>query len=181
MREKILHELDLIPEDFIILVRVNADGFEEANMHFLKILIEDENLKGCYVTTNRTYEDLKGLLKSNAIDEKKLFFIDTVSKEIENPEKIENAVFLDAPNALTEVEEAVDEVMKKEEHGFILIDSISSMLTYNDQKIVLKFIHILAEKMRKFKVKGIFITLDEDTESELIDEIGQYCDRIIRL
>ena len=181
MKEKVLHELDLLPEEFIVLVKVNADGFEEANMRLLSILVNDERLSGSYITTNRTYDDLKALLKHYNVDEKSLFFIDCVSKEIEDPESAPNAVFLPAPNALTEIEEIVDEILKKRQHGFVFLDSINSMMIYNEEKTVLKFLHILSEKLRRFDVKGIFITVNEESSSGTMDEVAQFCDRVVNL
>ena len=40
----------------------------------------------------------------------------------------------------------------------------------------MKFVHFLAAKIREWKVKGIIITLEKETEAALLDELTQFSD-----
>ena len=44
-----------------------------------------------------------------------------------------------------------------------------------------RFIHFLAGKIREWKVKGIIITLEKETEQLLLDELTQFSDSRIDL
>lgn len=181
MKEKIKKELSLLPKNYVALVLVGADGFEQANMGLLDILVNDEKLKGCYVTLNRTFTNLKGLLIKNNIGANKLFFIDAISKEVEIVKEYDNCMYMASPESLTELGEAIDGVLKSGKHDFIFIDSINILNIYNDPKTTIKFLHVFTEKIREKNMKGILICLDEEADKKFIDEIAEFCDKIVRL
>ena len=180
MKEEIKKELSLLPKNYIVLVLVGADGFEQANMGLLDVLVNDEELSGCYVTLNRTFTNLKDLLIKNNISPNKLFFIDAISKEVEIVKEYDNCMYMAGPESLTELSEAIDEVLKNDKHDFIFIDSINLLNIYNDPKTTVKFLHVFTEKVREKNMKGILICLDEE-DKKFIDEIAEFCDKIIKI
>ena len=75
------------------------------------------------------------------------------------------------------MDQAVRAVPGKEK--FLFFDSLNTLLIYNAVGTVARFIHFLATKMRVWGVKGIIISLQKESNKELIDEIEQLCDRRI--
>ena len=62
------------------------------------------------------------------------------------------------------------------EKKFLFFDSLSTLLIYNKPITVAKFIHFLSGKMRMWRVKGIIISLEKESDKELLSELSQFCD-----
>ena len=50
------------------------------------------------------------------------------------------------------------------------------MAIFNKPGTVARFIHFLTGKMREWKIKGIIITLEKETDQTLLDELTQFSD-----
>lgn len=181
MDKKIVDELKDLPENFIVLLIVGSDKYEEANMHILDLLVNKEKSTGSYVTVNRPYKNMVQLMKTKNIDSDKIFFIDCITRKVEEPKEVKNCVFIDSPSNLTELGIALEEVFKQSEHKFLFLDSLNILSVYNSVDRVVKFAHFLTSKMRMHDLKGIMISLHEETDKKLISELSQFCDKMIYL
>ena len=65
------------------------------------------------------------------------------------------------------------------EKSFLIIDSISTLLVYNAEKTVEKFVHGLGEKMKEVGFKNVF-TIRSKTKPEIMDVLIQFSDKVIR-
>ena len=59
---------------------------------------------------------------------------------------------------------------------FLIFDSLNTLAIFNKPSTVARFIHFLTGKMREWKVKGIIITLEKETDETLLDELTQFSD-----
>ena len=64
---------------------------------------------------------------------------------------------------------------------FVIIDSLSTLLLYNDAKEVEKFLHGLFNKTRKSNASIIITSPKEKSKEDLFAEITQFCDKEIEL
>jgi len=112
---------------------------------------------------------------------KKLFFVDAISGVI-GGEKVqaENCVVLRSPSSLTELGIVVSKVCSSEKSRFLMMDSLSTMLVYNNQKTTVKFVHYIATQLRKCGWPGIIFSLEKDIEGQILDSILQFCDKVIK-
>ena len=53
---------------------------------------------------------------------------------------------------------------------------MNTLSIFNKPSTVARFIHFLTGKIREWKVKGIIITLEKETEPSLLDELTQFSD-----
>lgn len=138
--------------------------------------------KTCYVSLNKIVVALSRSLDSSGADSKKFFFIDGVTKSA-NPDAPEcpNCVFVSSASALTDLSIAIDDVIKKENADALLFDSLSTLLIYNKDEVVTKFIHNLTNKLQTNGITTIFAALEGDMGSELIKEIGMFVDGIVKI
>jgi archaellum biogenesis ATPase FlaH len=181
MEQKILDQLKDLPNNFIVMLVVGSDNYEQANMSILNMLVNQQSCSGSYVTVNRPYKSMIELMKSSGIDHNKLFFIDCITKKVEEPKETKNCVFIDSPSNLTELGIALEEVFKQSKHKFLFLDSLNILAVYNSPERVIKFAHFLTSKMRMHDLKGVMISLHEDTDKKLIAELSQFCDKMIYL
>ncbi|MBU2477020.1 hypothetical protein KKG83_06125 [Candidatus Micrarchaeota archaeon] len=178
-------ELAKIKKKEIVLILSDEKKYLDTNLKVLKSLANELKEKGIYVTVNRPFESLQSLLMENKINTKNIFFIDAITLTISGQAKeVPNCMFINSPNSLTELGIALGEAfnaMKQKEDRFIFFDSLSTLLIYNQSKSVSKFAHFLTGKMREWKIKGVLISLQKNTDERLIAQVSQFCDRIIEV
>lgn len=175
------NEFKDLPENFIVSVIVPTDNYEEVNMQILNKFISEEKKHGIYITLNRPYDNIVGLMKKDKIDIKKLSFIDCISKEISRPKGKVDCIFIRSPADLTGMAIALDKLFEHNKHGFIFFDSLDTLLFYNKLDGVIKFLHFITGKMRIYGIHGVLLGLHEKTTEELIGELSPFTDKIIKL
>ena len=160
------------------------DNYEDTNMHLLSFLINRKKYTGGYVSVNRPYTHVINLLKNNDIKTNNIFFIDCITKGLggKTPKKA-NCVFIQSPEHLTDLSIALHNYFTSsgDKNRFLYIDSISTLGIHNSTDNILKFIHYITGKMRIFGFNGIMLSLHEESDQKLISELGQFCDKVIRL
>ena len=113
------------------------------------------------------------------IDTRMIIFIDAVTKTAGGEiEKKKECLFIGNPEKLSDISVAMDQAVTAiaGKEKFLFFDSLSTLLLYNKPLTVARFIHFLAGKMRVWKVKGIIISLEKESDKELIEELMQVCD-----
>jgi KaiC/GvpD/RAD55 family RecA-like ATPase len=169
---------------FIVLIITSGERYLEAEQALLRILINKRRMNGIYITFNRPHKTLKLELESQGINYTRLFFIDTVTESTGiKVGREKDCYFVSSPKNLKELSILLEQALNKvpKESRFVFIDSISTMLIYNDNDAVIKFIHELTGKMRLYELTGIIFFLEKRTNQELVDKISQFCDRTITL
>ncbi len=166
--------------DYIALALVNSKKYQKTNIEILRHLTQKENIPGIYVTINKPYNVMVTILKTNKIDTDMIIFIDAITKLGSEKElkKTENCLFIESPKDLSDIgiamSQAIDSIKSKEK--FIFLDSLSTLLIYNHAGTVAKFMHFLTSKMRTWKVRGIIISLEKESDKDIIAELSQFCD-----
>ena len=178
------NELESSPFPVIIAVVTSMRNYFRDSIYVIKILVNSLGLSGIYVTINRPYGSLVETLKRNGIDTEKLFFIDCITRTVGGkPEVTENCLFIASPQNLTELGLALAqamEMMKERGNKFLLLDSLSTLLIYNNTETVARFSHFLTTKIRLSKLKGIFLLVEREDE-DLLSTVSQFCDKVIKL
>jgi KaiC/GvpD/RAD55 family RecA-like ATPase len=171
-------------EGVIILVLVSAMRYAQTNIEILSILCNKEGRPGIYVTVNRPYKNLKEVLKKNGINAERLFFVDCITKSINpKPEEAEDVIYLASPASLTDLSIGISEAVgrKPEEGRFLFMDSLTTLLIYNQAGSVSRFAHFLTGRMREWRMRGILISLEKETDEALIAQLTQFCDKVLTL
>ncbi len=178
MRNLLKNELGGLSEDSVVLALIPAKHFQDANINLLKLLLKYGT--GSYIAVNRPYKVMLELLKKSRISTEKISFIDCITEDLQ--EKGEgNCYYIDSPSDLTEIGIALEPIFKREDHEFVMLDSLDALLVYNDAYTIIKFIHYLSNKARMHKHRLVILSLHEETNSRLINELSQFCDKVIDL
>lgn len=168
-------------KDYILLVTVDAKSYQKAAVELIKFLVAEQNTPGVYVTLNKPFDIIKRNLDSNGIDTRLLIFIDAASRT--EAKKVENCLYIGSPEKLSDLSVAMDQAVKAlpTDEKFLIFDSLNTLSIFNKPATVARFVHFLTAKMREWKVKGIIITLQKETDPALIDELTQFSDARIDL
>ena len=135
----------------------------------------------CYVTLNKTHSSLVELFKKNKIDTKNIVFIDTISKTIKSvPDQTQGCYYCSSPGALTEISVTISKFLK---HNFeyLIFDSLTNLLIYQQKDPVAQFLSNLANKIRDSNTKAVFYVLSVKSQDELIKETEMFVDKVVEL
>lgn len=185
LKALIKREFASLKDDFVALLIVDAEKFSETNIELVKILKHENRLPGVYITGNVPYRNLKSHFDSHKVNLKDLTFIDMVTQMSgEEAQKEENCVFVDSPDNLTELSVTLDRAMDniKGKEKFLILDSVSTLLIYNKDKVVEKFTHFLANNLRETPgTKGILLAVQTNENKNALEMLAQFCDKVVRL
>lgn len=182
MLEHIEQELNNLPKYFIVLVVSSSANYLKNNLELLKIFLNEKKLSGIYINVSRGYDSISEMMISNGIDISHLFFIDCVTTGSGfKPIKKNSVLYVSSPSDLTEISIALDQLIQAipNEERFLFLDSLSALLIYNSPNITSKFAHFLTVKLRQWKICGILITLEKETDEKLLSLLSQFADKII--
>mgnify|MGYP001615334611 CR=1 FL=1 len=164
-------------KDYLLLVTVGAKNYQNTAIDLLRFLVNVQNNPGVYVTLNKPYEVMRRNLANSGIDARLVIFIDATSRAGQT-KKVDNCLYIGSPEKLSDMSVAMDQAIKAlpTSEKFLIFDSLNTLSIFNKPATVARFIHFLAGKIREWKVKGIIITLEKETEQPLLDELTQFAD-----
>ena len=182
MFKRIDRELKKLPKNFVVGIATSSKSYKKTNIDVLNFLVNKQYAQGSYITANMPYTHLIDMFEKNCINTEKLHFIDCITKTTgAKLPKAKNCVFVSSPSHLTELSTALHDYIKsfKGDDRFLHIDSLSILCIHNKRRDVLRLVHYLSSKMKAFGLMGMVVSLNKETDKELIAELGHICDKII--
>jgi len=176
-------QLSDVKKSSIVLISMESQQHTEAVSSVLKVFVNDMKMGGIYVSVSKPYEQITKAMELAKVRSSNLFFIDCISHMAGKlPDKAENAVFIENPSSLEEISLYIDKLMVRiPEPKFILLDSLSSLLIYNNERSVEEFTHLVINKMRLENVGGIIVSIKQKEAEALTNTLIPMCDREIVL
>ena len=175
--EKYVNEVESeIKRHDVLMVVVPKQEYFEKTVEIAEIcshLFE----RTCYVSMNKPATTLLDLWEKRGIDLKRFVIIDCVGEKGEQRVKIIHVSSpIDLRGISLAVREFIDEGIK-----CLIFDSVSTLMLYEDPAEILKFIHVKITRMRKHRVKGIFMSLKGDVNRKILEQMSMFVDRVISL
>jgi archaellum biogenesis ATPase FlaH len=132
-----------------------------------------KNIPGIYVSLNKTQKSTENILKKNKINTNKIFFIDCVTSE-----KTREDVLHIAPDQLDLLSSAINAFIKDiKGKKFLILDALSTLLIYNDENNVAKFVKEVTEYASQNDVKVVAFSPKTKGE-ELLNKIFNFFDEV---
>ena len=132
-----------------------------------------KNKTGIYVSLNKTQKSTEDFLQKGNIDTSKLFFIDCVAKD-----KLKEDVLHISPEDLDMLSTAVHEFIKDiPGEKFMILDALSTLLIYNNENKVAKFVKELTEYASEKNVYVVAFSPKTQGE-ELLNKIFNFFDAV---
>ena len=181
IKKKIIEKFESLPENFIVLVIVTTSDYSAINLAVLEYLINDNKFSGIYLTMNKPYQTLVDMMEKNNIDTAKMFFIDSISGTIGQKSGSKNCLIVQNPAGLTELGIQITEACSTKNPKFFILDSLSTMLVYNNENATVRFIHFFITSLRKFRVAGVIFCMEKDIDKEMLDNITMFTDKSITM
>ena len=137
------------------------------------------------MTVSKPYNTIINILNKSGIKTDRIFFIDCITSLSTSSSVMRagNCVFCQ-PQALTNISIALTnaiESLPKDNDKLLILDTLSTLMLYNEAGTVTRFAHVLTGKLRAWGVKSIILTLEEETDKKIIAQLGQFCDKTITI
>ena len=152
---------------------------KEAMLMCTQILKLLAGKKIIHITANTPYKKLVAELEQNSIGTHNFFFIDLLSPQAENNEPHENAISLESPKNLAECLEETERALEEINSPVVIVDSVSTLLVYNDKSSVEKFVHSLISKVNSAKASVILLNTDVKEQETVTKTISQFTEKTI--
>jgi hypothetical protein len=166
--------------NFSVGVQVPENRHSDLLEAILASMTKNDNDIWTFVTVSKPYDFLKKQYKE--LDQfTNIKFIDCVSRAAGIGGKSANCIFIESPGML---ERIILELLnsfrgvKGETEKFIIIDSLSALMIYNNPEIIREFISLLMNRARSENIHVISILVEEEMDS---NKLIQMNDKIIVL
>jgi KaiC/GvpD/RAD55 family RecA-like ATPase len=164
----------------IVLTLIDPMRYQEAVFGIVKYFA-GKSQQGVYVTLNKPFSVLTKNFEKAGIPSNSLFFLDGITNVPALDEGANHACLgsgIDLSNLCIGISRAVG---KLKEEKFLLLDSLSTLLIYNDSKAVSKFAHLLTEKMRRWNTQGSLLTVEMNAEKDVVSQLAPFCDKVVKI
>ena len=174
--EHLEKKISELPENYTIMLLVDANEYNDIILGLVKKFVSTDKAKGVYLTANKQSSLLEHLFlkEFKNFDSKKTYFLDCVSKEL--AKELDNAMVCN-PQNLIDLNISINQAFEViPAGGFFVMDSISTLAIYNDERVLKKFVKSVVEKCYARKINGIFLCNNTKNMKELIDDISPFFD-----
>jgi len=128
---------------------------------------------GIFISLNKTQKSTEEIFKKNGIDVDKIFFIDCVTSE-----KARDDVLHIKPDDLDTLSEATITFIKDiDGNKFLVIDALSTLLIYNSENKVAKFVKDITSYASSNNVQVVAFSPKTQGE-ELLNKIFNFFDEV---
>ncbi len=167
-----------ITKNKIILFLVPKEDYQVELLRISRNVADNFGKKIAYVSLNKPTETIIDNLKKNNIDTKKFLFIDAVAKKSKSDQ---DAVCISSLKNFEKFKGELNKILEKEKIKCLIFDSLSTMLIYQDENIIVKFTHDLITNLIEDGACGEFMCLSEDVDSTLIKDVSMFVDKVLNL
>lgn len=182
MFEKEGKKIENLKGNWNILFLTKSNNYYEFTKWFTNKIMSEKNANCIYLSVNRPYITVKEFLTENKIDEKRIQYLDAITKTIGgNTAYNGNCKFLESPTDLTGFGIGMTQAynaFENKKNVYFILDTLSTLLVYNSPQSVIKFIHFLNNKTRVLGIKSALIAMKNDLSEQMIATISQFCDAV---
>jgi len=126
--------------------------------------------KVCYISLNKTAESVIEFCKENGIDTQKLIIIDMISPRLGNTKARKNVSYIKIDDSKKVVGSVID-VLKKEKCDALIIDSLSTLHIYFEEKEMMKIVHdVLVYSGSKHIITNLIVQ-KKDSEADYVKSL----------
>jgi|SRR3989338_4835287 len=169
---------DIIKENNSVLFIFSDKNYNELLINKVKEIVNND--KVCYATLNKGRDAIVASLKKNKIKSDNFFFVDSITETVVDIKNTKDCIYVSSPNALEEIDSAIDKAVEKQNPKFIIFDSLNSLKIYHKNNMILNFIKDLIDKTKEINLHLILIAC-QDKESDLCKKLLMFVNKVVDL
>lgn len=164
----------------VVLVKFKSVDYRK-KVRLLLGALDEAKQRVCYITINKTVGFLLEELKKENLNPKDIIFIDAISRTINVEEPEKRIYYLDSPSELDKLTVIISNILELEKCTYFVLDNLSTMLVYSNEKLIIKFLHKYVGMIRAAHKQSIIMVLAADSQRETLKEIEMFVDKSISL
>jgi hypothetical protein len=180
----------IIGKPDVTLVLLGRATYHESLLEMTRAL--SQTYKVCYVTVTQPFKSLEEKLREKNANLERIFFIDCISVfALQNAGKMINTgsgtirekgvVFITNPHAFDLLMIEINLVLINLKPDIIIIDSLTSLVSYVDSVRVLRGIHNLTPSIKLAGCKMILNCAEEDKDKVFVKDLEMFVDSVVSL
>ena len=183
LKDRLDKSLGTLDGKHIIMLKSDSKNYSDSVFETLRY-VTGKGMGGVYLTSALPQEYISEKLEKYGINTENLYFIDTVSCMMgSTPGERGRCALVKSPGSLDDIEMLAYKLIDKiePEEKFLLIDSVSNLLIYNDACKLVKFSESLIKYMRSKKIRGVIASVAQQLDEGFHRDIAMFCDIIIKI
>ncbi len=165
LKAKFNEGIDGLRSPSTVLLTMNTENYGTMLSDVMNTFLLRRKGDAIYVTFNRPADSLIDIFKSTEHRER-LLFLDAVSSRAKEAEgEFENVFFIPFPGDLTGLMIVLSRTLKMHAFKFIFLDSIPSVLVYNDERTTTRFLYALSALCKDHSVNLVLLSSNELSDS----------------
>jgi hypothetical protein len=180
LKERISNAIKINQSIGILLPGTNYSDLIQALFEYIQDRPEDAWV---YVTVTKPYETLVREFEF-LTDAKNIKFIDCISRAAGITKPSSNCIYIESPTMLEKlgldimnVFKEVDEDTKK----YLILDSLSNLIIYNDADIVTEFFYHIVNRTRAKGIHTISLAIEEEGLEKQLNRLIYLNDKILKV
>lgn len=165
----------------ILLIYTKPGDIRTINLRIVRSIV-NRNHDLVVVTSNQPAQILEIYYKQNEIPTDNLWFIDTVTKITGGipPVNSSNITFINHPSDLTSLGIVISQMKPREgRQGFVLVDSVNSLLVHTESGRFLQFMQFFANRLRIMQTGGIFLAVESGLDPIIKSQVEMFADTVV--
>ncbi len=182
--EKILRGFIGVEPTMVALISYNPEDHSQVVANILDILVNEKKEGGVYISVSKPYQQIVKIMEENDTSPANLKFVDCISRASgRSVDKTDSVVYVENPASLEEINMYSDKLLHDipTQRKFLFIDSISSLLIYNEERSIEELIHFLVNQIRSDGVGGVILSANEASTQKIIRRLIPTCDKEIKV
>jgi len=180
LKERISNAITVNQSVGILLPGNNYSDLIQALFEHMRSRPEDAWV---YLSITRSYDSIIKEFKDMP-EKKNIKFIDCISRAAGIPPKEPGCIYIESPALLEKIILEITDVfrdLKDDINKYLIIDSLSSLLIYNDTSLVAEFFTHLSNRTRMLGIHTVSLVIEEETDEGLNKTLYLKSDKIIKV
>lgn len=183
MQEKKIRDVVKATADgHVFLLKIAAQDYQPATLSLLKNAAM-QDVPVIYVGMKRPYVHLRKMLQDNHISMDFVYVVDAITKTLTEEGVVENGnvSYLDSPQNLANVATAISVMAEQTgaENALLIIDSLETLLTYNTERDVSRFLEDIDDRTRTLEFNLVLFKQDESMDEKIGSALYSIVDDVL--
>ncbi|MFH1210452.1 MAG: hypothetical protein V1645_00910 [archaeon] len=165
-------------DTFLVFTSARSPEYKTIGTDILKYIVSEMKSPVVYLCIDKPFSSIKRSLEKDKVDLKVVVFIDTITLMSGSEPKDSSCLYIRSPENLTDISIAISQAISSlaGSKAYIIIDSLSTLLIYNNMQTVIKFVHIMNAKIKEYGAKGLAISSRKGADDEFANQVFKFFD-----
>ena len=167
--------------DKVALLVIQPDFYVKTSSRIPIEIVKEWGMEVVFVSANKPFSTIKELLSESCVIDK-IIFVDCASSLAGETPEGDRVLFIENPANLTSITIGITKGIEKlAAKGFLVFDSLTTLLIYNQVDSLTMFAHTLGVRMKALGVTCLLLAVEQEASKEMLRFLSTITDKIIRI